>query len=545
MLSWGSPIWLSGLALLPLIRWLHRGGRHRRLLPVSHLKLWHGAAANLASAGKRQPPDPAWRRRALLAALLFIALAEPRWPERHPHITLWIDDSISMLTSEPQQPTGTPAASNERPPPFQQGPNTRLSAGLAQARVLLDQVAHGQVAVRSLSDPWRDLGPFTDAVVTTLSDRAGQSEPAAPPEPLLRADGLHWLVTDGADAKLVAWQEMGRSDRTIQFATVTRNVGLERLSARRNPLDPEKIDLLVKLTNGGTAVETRDLVVAAPAGESSRTSLRLEPGTSAVASVTMPSSASVRATLQPRDALPADDEFTLDLAAMRKRRVATDPTCPAALSTAVGTHPGLALAPYEASDVAAILECGSRTAATRAPTVRVLADGLPLKVAGPVKWSTNLSASRRVLIDAGTLQTASALQPGPADSVLMAAGDKPLIVARSGSSKLIETSLDFGSMSTAAGHEIPLLVNLMFEELFDATLLNGIALVDRGPDAARVVPLAVIKPPADPRTAPGATVLSDRARPLVLAALLVLLWEVIALVRQALRLREPPGGRAA
>ncbi len=31
LLSWGSPLWLFGLALLPLIRWLHRGGRHRRV----------------------------------------------------------------------------------------------------------------------------------------------------------------------------------------------------------------------------------------------------------------------------------------------------------------------------------------------------------------------------------------------------------------------------------------------------------------------------------------------------------------------------------
>jgi hypothetical protein len=42
-----------------------------------------------------------------------------------------------------------------------------------------------------------------------------------------------------------------------------------------------------------------------------------------------------------------------------------------------------------------------------------------------------------------------------------------------------------------------------------------------------------------------ARTLVDGARPLVVAALLVLLWEVVALGRQILRLRAPAQGRAA
>ena len=58
-----------------------------------------------------------------------------------------------------------------------------------------------------------------------------------------------------------------RPDRVIQVGSVTRNVGLERLSARRNLDDPDRFDLLLKVTNGGNAAETRVVVFATDAGE--------------------------------------------------------------------------------------------------------------------------------------------------------------------------------------------------------------------------------------------------------------------------------------
>ena len=157
---------------------------------------------------------------------------------------------------------------------------TRLAASLAQARTQLDQFAHSDVA-RALSDPWRDFGTLTDAVIAALAASAGQKEPTAPPAALLRPDSLHWLVTDGADAALFEWPDGRRPDRIIQVAGVTRNVGLERLSARRNRDDPEKVDLLLKVTNGGTATETRAAVIATDAGNLARSTHRLEPGASA------------------------------------------------------------------------------------------------------------------------------------------------------------------------------------------------------------------------------------------------------------------------
>ena len=471
MLSWVTPFWLFGLALLPVIRWLHRGGRHRRVVLVSHLGLWQGSAASAPAAGERQPPDPAWRRRALLASLLFIALAEPQLPQRHPAVTLWVDDSLSMLTREGPQAAGLAppretVGSDDKRALARQARDTRLAVGLAQARTQLDQIAHGDVAVRTLSDPWREHGTLSDAVVATLSAGAGQKEPAAPPAALLRPDSLHWLVTDGADAALFEWPDGRRPDRVIQVAEVTRNVGLERLSARRNLHDPEKIDLLLKLTNGGTASETRTAVIASDAGNIARSTHRLEPGASAFVSATIPAAAGVRATLLPGDALAEDDEIALDLAPLRRRRVAIDANCPPALVAAVGAHPALALAPEMASGVEAVLDCGTRRAGNSVATIRVLADHTPTQPAGPVKWSSSVAESRRIRFDTGRLQVGAQLQARPVDTVILAMGDEAVIVSRAGAPKLIESSLDFGLPGIMPGPQIPLLVNLLFEQLF-------------------------------------------------------------------------------
>lgn len=517
MLSLVTPLWLFGLTLLPVIRWLHRGGRHRRAVPVSHLGLWRGSAASQPAAGERRPPDPAWRRRAALTALLFVALAEPQLPTPRPAITVWVDDSLSMLTREAQ--------------------GTRLVEGMAQVRALLAEVGHADVDLRTLGDPWHSLGAPTDAAVATLAAGAGRTEPDAPPAALLRRDSLHWLVTDGADTSLFEWPDGRHPDRVIRVARVTRNVGLQRLAARRHPNDPDKFDLLLKVANGGTAAETRVAVFATDAGEVARSTQHLDAGTSALVSAVIPASASVRATLQPGDALAEDDQIVLDLAPLRRRRVAADSNCPASIVAAVATHPALALAPQGATDVEAVLDCGTRGTSSNLATIRVLADRTPAGPPGSVRWSSTVAESHRIGLTPERLQLAARVQARPADTVLLAVGDEPVIVDRAGASRLIETSLDFGSMAIRSGPEVPLLVNLMFERLFGSALLDAVAITDRGAAAVRVAPSqgvdagAVAQAPSDSR------ILHDGVRPLLVVALLALLWELGALGRQWVRLR--------
>ena len=520
LLSFVTPAWLLGLALLPLIRWLHRGGRHRRAVPVSHLGLWRGSQASPPAAGERRPPDPAWRRRALLAALLFVALAEPQWPVLRTRLTLWVDDSLSMLTREEAQ-------------------GTRLALALAQVALQLAAMADAEVEVRALSDPWRSLGALTAATTSTLIAGAGRQAASAPPAALLRADRLHWLVSDGAHPAVLQWPGDRRPDRIFQVADVTRNVGLERLSARRSASDPDRLDLLLKLSNGGSVVETRELVFFTDKGEIARSTQRLEPGASVMVKASIPMAARVRASLQPGDALAEDDEIALDLAPLRRLAVALDSKCPKALLAAVSAHPALALAREGSATAQAALDCGTSGAAGLA-TLRVVAQHAPTRLQGPLQWSSAVAESQRVALDAQALQVAGRLQASPTDTVLLAAGDAPLIVSRPGSAKLIETAIDFEATAIARGPEIPLLVNLMFERLLGQPLLDAIALTDRGAGAAWVVPSKHLDTQAGTAVANDAQPRRDLARPLLMLALLVLLWEIFALGRQW-RLLSGPG----
>lgn len=524
MLSLVAPWWLLGLLLLPVIRWLHRGGQHRRTVPVSRLGLWRGAVVNQPAQGGRRPPDPAWRRRALLTALLCLALAEPQRPSHQPGLTLWVDDSISMQARE--------------------GQGTRLALALAQARSLIAQETLGDVEVRSLVDPWQNLGALSEAVATTLEARAGRKEPAAPPAALLRPDRLHWLVTDGADAALLEWPEGRRADRVIQVAGTTRNVGIERLSARLNPAEPDKVELLLKLTNGGTAVESRVVVFTAGAEEVARSSQRLEPGASVLVAASMPASAQVRARLQPADALAEDDQIALDLAALRRRRVAVDPACPPALVAAVGSHPALLVAPLSAQDVEVLLDCGTPHAARGVPTIGLRADRMPTRAAAPVQWSQRVAQGSRVPLDATRLHLSARLQMRPGDQALLVLGDEPVIVRRAGAVTAVETSLDLASVGLASGPELPLLVNLLFERALDGRLLDAVAVNDRGPAASRVVPINNVVAQTAARPMGRSGTLDSWVRPLVWLAGLLLLWEASALTRQWTRLR-PGAGRVA
>ena len=546
MLSLAAPLWLLGLALLPVLRWLHRGGRHRAVLPVSHLGLWRGAAAHSPAAGEKQPPDPAWRRRALLAALLLVALAEPRQVPPQQAVTLWLDDSLSMFAREAQ--------------------GTRLELALVQAAALLAQTPGAEIELRALGDPWVRLATPDAAALQALQARraaAAATEPTAPPAALLGAQRQHWLLSDGAHPALWHWPAGRRPDRIVQVGSLTRNVGLAQLSARRSPDDPTRLELLVMLSNGGNAAETRELLIATGSTGSTgaeRSSHRLAAGASALLTLQVAAADRVRATLQPADALPADDELVLDVTPLHRQRVVVDAGCPAVLRAAVASHPALVTAAADAADAAgavAALDCGAGIARPDLATLRVSAGAPSRWPPGPALWSAALSGSQRAWLEPGRLPLAATLQAQPGDQVLLAVGGEPAIVGRAGARPLIETSVDFAALAAERGAQTPLLVNLVFERLLGGPLLGRTAAAGRGPAASWVVPApggaasaaatagagpGVVAPPdatAYPRP------LVDQTRWVLLLAVAALLWEVVALARQWLRVGRPaPAGTA-
>jgi hypothetical protein len=565
LLSWTSPWWLSGLALLPLIRWLHRGGRHRRAVRVSRLGLWKESAALPPARGETRPPDPAWRRRALLAALMLAALAQPQLTRQVLPVTIWVDDSLSMLMRE--APLGASGASARGGVPAlgaaggaaertvgesassqaagDAGGPTRLAEGLARARALLAQVGHGDVALRALSDPWRDRGPLDDAAIAGIVAQAGRKETAAPPLALLRSDRRHWLITDGADPALRTWPGGRNPDRVLQVGQGTRNVGVARLAARRHGGDPERADVLVVLINGGSQAETRELVLADASGRLDRSVQRLEPGATAVVQMTVPLSEGWRVRLSPGDALAEDDSLALDAAPLGRRRIAVDAACTGELLAAVRAHPALLVADHRTPGAAVTLDCSGAPAATAGPVLRVRAEHAPTAASGVLTWSDALATSRRVALGQVRLLSAARLAVGPADRVLLGQGGDALIVARGGMPPRLDTSLDFAAMAPASGAELPLLLNLMLEQLLGEALLDAVAVADRGTAASRVAPRDMPSAPAEAAADPTAGATDELTRPMLLLAMLVLLWECAALLRQARRLREPPRSEAA
>lgn len=517
-MNMAAPLWLLGLALLPLIRWLHRSGRHRRVVPVAHLGLWRGAAIPAADAERRQPPDPAWRRRALLCALLCGALAGPQWPVSQAPVTLWVDDSLHMLTREAE--------------------GTRLATGLAEAARRLAPSPPASLEVRSLSDPWRAFAAADAATADAFAATTGRRDAAPPPAALLDSGRRHWLLTDGADARLLAWPDGRAPDEVIRVGRVARNVGLERLAARRDAQDPAAFVLLLKVTNGGTAAESREVEFVTDKGTSAPQAVRLEAGASALLSARVPAAARVRARLRPGDALAADDEIGLDLAPLARRRVAADPACAPALRAALQAHPGLVLLPAGAGGADLAVDCSAAAAPADVPTLRVLPPRAAAPAAGALRWADTVATPRRVALDDGALWTAgAALQPAAGDLVLLAAGDETLLLRRRGAGPaMLETSVDFEATARHAGTAVPLLVDLMLETLAGTPLLDALALVERSPAALRVAPAASAPAATAPRSPVAALPGRDTTPLLLTLAALVLGWEIAALARQWRRL---------
>ncbi len=511
MLSFATPAWLLGLLLVPVIRWLHRGGAQLRRVPVASLALWRKAAVAGPLAGTSRPPDPAWRRRALAAALLAVALAGPRFAAPVERITLWVDDSLSMLTQE--------------------SGGSRLETGLANVAAELAAQRRAEVEVRTLGNPWHAFDGLESETVTAVLAAAGRHEPAAPPAGLMRADRQHWLLTDGTEPQLAAASLNARLSRVFRVGEVGRNAGLVRLAARRSLGERDRLDFALQVSNGGNAPEERAVVLYSDSGELMRRPLELEAGGTATLSMAAPMSPAVRARLEPGDALAADDVLVLDASALATRRVTVDAACPPGLVAALRAHPALApVANGAPADLA--VECGGGAVATEIPRIRFLRDRASTPVDGVVTWSSGVSSRQRRNLDTSQLRTHGPLAPPrDGDEVLLAAGPTPLIVQRrSAGAPVIETTLETESGGSDAPLT-PLLVAFLVDRALSAALLDPVAIAARDERAVRVVPqVEVAETATTART--EARQSRDWTWPVLALTVLVLLWELAALSRR-------------
>ena len=206
MFDLASPGWLLALGVVPLIRWLHRWRAPLTRAPVSAVFLWP-ADTSAQSGPERTPPDPAWRRRALAAALI----------RDHVELTVWIDDSLSMSTRDES--------------------DSRLADGLDKLRQAIADENAGRVTLRSLSDPAKSV-PSGDARAFDADFWSGPAAPDPPIAALMQADSAHWLVSDGASDVVHEWSRNSPVSRTMSFGTTKPVVPIESAAPRPVETNP-------------------------------------------------------------------------------------------------------------------------------------------------------------------------------------------------------------------------------------------------------------------------------------------------------------------
>lgn len=522
MIGFAQPAWLLGLLLTPLIWYLHRSGPVLRRVPVPSLELWREAAASASQAGPQRRPDPAWRRRAAIAALLSLALAAPQWTTSVPRVTVWLDDSLSMRTVEAD--------------------GTRLQQGIVLAQSALREAAVRDIVVRRLTDPSSEHKRFD------LSKAPGSREPAdalpraddarelrLPPLQALDPSRVHWLVTDGADAVVNAWAADAPIARRLQVGRAAANTGITRLSARTQLDDRTALAVQVRVLNGGSERATRALRLLTDGRTIESRTIELEAGAAATFDfVTTATGTPVTAQLVPGDALADDDVLTLDASPLALLAVQVDARCPESVQRAVHAHPALRVA--EGGTVQLAIDCSNTSAVADTPRI-VLTPGATSDLdATPPLWSASAPSLRRRL--AGHLPTrtrGSLAAPGARDVVLLASGSAPLVILREGPPRVVESALDVEAPGLDSGPDRPLLIAALADLALDTSLLGRTVSVDRGDEASRVVPLDASPLPARADQRHEAAPLD--LRPLLLLALALLAWDLWILARRVVRER--------
>lgn len=524
-MTFASPAWLLGLLLVPVLWYLHRSGPILRSHPVENLDLWRGAEVALDGPGARRRPDPAWVRRALIAATLALALAGPTLDRSAARVTLWIADSLSLSTVESGQ--------------------TRLARALDEASGALRADGVVDLEVRTLSQPWRALPAKLDAAAIQPSALDADSrEFELPAADLFAPTRAHWLVTDGADPDVNAWLSTVPISRVFQSGVERRNVGIARVSVRPQPGDPSRQAVLVRLVNGGEVAERRRLELLGPAGVLEAREVSIADGDTVTESFEVPGNArEMRARLVPSDALRADDEVSVDASALAPLAVAVDSVCPAAIRTAVRAHPSLRLASDAAVSLA--IDCGTGTVSSgQVPRIRFATGAQETVDASALSWSTAGAVVAPPLTGFDLATRGRVDPPGASDRVLLGAAGTPLVVLRPGPPALVETSIHPGAAANPADAATPLLVAWLVDAALGERLLGREVHAGRGESASRVVPPAELRVRSATVPVLQPTPDDSISRPLLWLALALLLWDAVVLSRRLVRERRSVKGVA-
>jgi len=454
MIEWQAPAALLALLALPLLRWLHRFRAVAAPWPVSALFLWRGAKPAAAAGTHRAHPDPAWWRRALLAALLVVAVAGPRWQRPvAPPLDVWIDDRPSLYSLE--------------------GDATRLAAGLAEVTRLAG--SRSDVMLRSLTRP---------GVARPLA--AADGWPAHPgpqvsrlPAPLGFADDRErWLLSDGSDPAVNRWARLAAPLRVIRVGTARDNQALVQLALRRGTAS---LQGQAAVFNGGTRTAQRRLVVSGDGATLLESDISLTPGEriSMRFEVTEPWPRRVVARLDGDDPLADDDTLAVDTTRLEALPVAIDPSCPAPLRAALERHPGLVRGALDVAELQ--VACGITRPNGPGLWWR---QGQVRPVAGTPVWLAAAGTLQALALPTlgGAVETPPDAPPG---KTLLADDRGALVVVHDGPATLVELRLRPTDGSDARW---PLLVDGLLSRVVGRSLLDPLVVASRPPERVHIAP---------------------------------------------------------
>lgn len=502
--SLAAPWWLLGLAVIPLIRWLHRFHASAPTVLVTALFPWRQAVPAEGQGRRRSRPSPLWWLRAAIATALLLALAEPRWQGAACPLEVWLDDSPSLYA---QESTGS-----------------RLELAMDVLLAALAERPAGPVTVRSLGDPSRSLAldparpnDWRSSLLTVFQNPAGLPQPPPPVELVPTAE--HWLLSVGAAPLLADWVRHAPLSRLLQVGETTANAAVITLAARPALRSADTWSVLISLVNAGPAPVSRTLELRLNGQPLQPVPVNLAPATVFQHSAVLTSErlavagGRLEARLLPADALPLDDAAVLELPA--KPLVHLSGPCGSALPAALAAHPGLRVTLEPEATIVPAVTVDCAPAAPVSPGPRLLLP--PLPHAQPLTtaphWHAAAGPLRQLALTANGLRGAPPAGVPTGYRLLLSVAEQPLIVAAL-EEPVVMVWLDLAAPELVRQPIYPVLLNGLLEWLLDRPLLDVPLSIQRDPAAARIAPQPLPVPPPVP--APVAVATSQALAPWLL-----------------------------
>ncbi|WP_347258964.1 BatA domain-containing protein, partial [Methylocaldum sp.] len=439
MIEWSSPGWLWGLVVLPLVWALHKLRARRGELAVSAVFLWRFAASEETTGSRWSSADPAWRRRALILALLILAEAGARWTDSR-SIEIWLDDSVSMLVDE--------------------GEAKRHEMALQVLREALEDLSPFRAVIHSLTYPGRSVrfdslsaNRWEGEVDSWFQDPGpGVQMPLAME---MGPDAVHWLVTDGADSDVNRWADTAPLSRIVQVGRARDNLALTALALRPSLKSENGLNGVLELANTGDAEARRTIELYVGEHMLRSWSVVVSSGGTETLAFDLPDPVDgpLIARSKPADALAYDDE--LALAYTQRVRARLFGACGRHLSTALSVHPALTFPSGDGNDVDLAVVCGNSEAGAGRARLRFQRTGRSHTLGKPVLWTSGARELKHVFLDHRWLRAFPAGAFGPdSGKALLAAGSEWLIASNENPSE-IDVRLDMEFQAFAEQPEYP------------------------------------------------------------------------------------------